>query len=84
MKMVLFAVSMTALLTCSDTSVEQEMSATLGYSNECGLSEKANCQAHSGKVSVKDIPPVGCAIPLGQVAEMIEKNAHSAQKQQDQ
>lgn len=80
--MVLIAVllSMTALLTCSDTSIESEMSATLSCSNACNFSEKANCQVPLHELSVKDIPPVGCAIPLGQVAEMIEENNQLAQK----
>jgi hypothetical protein len=82
MKMVLFAVllSATALITCSDTSAKTGMSAAICYSNECRLPERTACQTIAHKVSVKDIPPIGCAIPLGQVAEMIEAKTQSVQK----
>lgn len=82
MKMVLFAVllSMTALLTCSDTSAEPGMPVAVCCTNECRLPEKAACQTLAHKVSVKDIPPVGCAIPLGQVAELMNEKSQSAAK----
>lgn len=82
MKMVLFAVLlfMTALLTCSDTSAEPGMPAAICCTNDCRLPEKAACQTLAHKVPVKDIPPVGCAIPLGQVAELMNEKSQSATK----
>lgn len=82
MKMVLFAVllSMTALLTCSDTSAKTGMPEAFCCTNECRLPEKAACQTLAHEVSVKDIPPVGCEIPLGQVAELINEKSQSAAK----
>jgi hypothetical protein len=76
MKMVLFAVllSTTAMLTCSDTSAQSEIPAAICCSNECRVSETVNCSKHSTKVSVKDLPSVGCTIPLGQLAKLIEAN----------
>lgn len=80
--MVLFTVllSATALITCSDTSARTGMPAAICYSNECRLPEKAACQTIAHEVSVKDIPPAGCAIPLGRVAEMIEAKTQLVQK----
>lgn len=71
MKILLLAVVlfMTALLTCSDTSVRAETKETIGCSNECHVSKETTAQA---SLSVKDIPPVGCTLPLGQLEPMME------------
>ncbi|WP_162794055.1 hypothetical protein [Runella rosea] len=81
MKMVLLAVllSTTAMLTCSDTSAQSERPAALCCSNECRASESMTCPKHPTEVSVKDLPSVGCAIPLGQLAKLIEAK-HTATK----
>ncbi|RDB05723.1 hypothetical protein [Runella aurantiaca] len=80
MKTVFFAVllSTTAILTCSDTSAQSERPAALRYFNECRVSETVNCAKRPTKVSVKDLPSVGCAIPLGQLAKLIEANQTAA------
>jgi len=80
MKMVLFAVllSTTAMLTCRDTSAQSERYAEFCCSNECRVSETVNCSKHPTKGSVKDFPSVGCAIPLGQLAKLIEANQTAA------
>ena len=77
MKILLLAVVlfMTALLTCSDTSARVETKETIGYSNECYVSKEP---ADQTSISVKDIPPVGCTLPLGQLESMMEATQQQA------
>ncbi|WP_041340001.1 hypothetical protein [Runella slithyformis] len=42
--------------------------------------KKAVCQTLAPKVPVKDILPAGCAIPLGQVAELMNEQSQSPAK----
>lgn len=61
--------SLTALCTCSDT--QAGMSIEVNASHECQVANSSRCletteNAHP-VVSVKDIPPVGCAIPMAQL-----------------
>lgn len=61
--------SLTALCTCSDT--QAGTSTEVNASHKCQVANPSRCletteNAHP-VVSVKDIPPVGCAIPMAQL-----------------
>lgn len=61
--------SLTALCTCSDTHAGRvrETDAAQGYQNEV---IEPHCSETTHKpLSVTDIPPVGCAIPMVQAAK---------------
>lgn len=61
--------SLTALCTCSDTQAGTyiEVNAT----HDCQVANKSHyletMQKSQTTISVKDIPPVGCAIPMAQL-----------------
>lgn len=61
--------SLTALFTCSDTHAGKSVEANAPH--ECQDNNQLRCletvkQPHS-TLSIKDIPPVGCAIPMAQL-----------------
>ena len=65
--------SLTALCTCSDTQAIQttEVKALLNCQSEQVRCLKVEV-THSKEVSVKDIPPVGCAIPMAQIEKVLQ------------
>lgn len=61
--------SLTALCTCSDT--QAGASIEMNASHDCQVANPSHCletiENPQTTVSVKDIPPVGCAIPMAQL-----------------
>jgi|JI10StandDraft_1071094.scaffolds.fasta_scaffold739537_2 hypothetical protein len=61
--------SLTALCTCSDT--QAGTSIEVNATHDCQVANKSHCletmQNPQTTVSVKDIPPVGCEIPMSQL-----------------
>jgi hypothetical protein len=61
--------SLTALCTCSDT--QAGTSSEVNASPECQVANPSHCletiENTHPVVSLKDIPPVGCAIPMAQL-----------------
>jgi hypothetical protein len=66
--------SLTALCTCSDTQAIQttEVKALQDCQGE-QIRCLENGMTHSTEVSVKDIPPVGCAIPMAQIEKISQQ-----------
>lgn len=64
--------SLTALCTCSDTHAGTSME--VNASHECRIANPSRCLETAENshpvVSLKDIPPVGCAIPMAQLEKV--------------